>query len=295
MVQPAPTDRPRLPLRLAPIALAVAALASLGACKSKQVPEKISYRVNIAAPVIEGMSGDPQLGAKWQEQTQALAVLEGSRLLRDGEEIATVKFRSNQLRAEFEYPSATRPGALADGSWTLETATLCGTQSLPVKPEVPASADEDERLASGRAVTLDIDLLPPEYDQAELFIDWGTDGETRSLKVGELEIPAGTKSLTVFNRDCPATASVTVDGEEVGTWNSADPVSLISVQPGVCHSFQWIGYGDQGSGKVGVLAEQAVQKIPAAPDGFLEPAPTSISKTSTRHDRSELLRGSCPP
>jgi len=265
------------------------------ACKG-EIPEKLSYHFMIQPPLSPGQSEDMEGKRLWNEQNEQLEPLTRSTLLRNGEVLSPLEYDSFALRGDFEYPSSTLPSALLVGTWTVETPTLCGKQTLPLTPTIYGEPDRDEELRSGRTLSLNADLIAPDYEPAQLFIDWGEGNEGKTLKIGTLELPHDLSSLTVFNLDCPASAEVSVDGEVIGTWKQGDEVTLISLLPEPCYTFQWVAYGDNvASGNVGVLPKQAVQPLPGAPEAFLEPLPSSIDERSLETVFGEMLRAdSCP-
>jgi hypothetical protein len=256
-------------------------LALVSCARDAPAPSEYEFHLRVSLPLVR----DPSVSdAERSEQANALRDFDGSAVVLGDEAIGLLADEGNAMRLKFRRPATGAPDDVTQGL-ALDVPTVCGPHRIPLAATVQKMS---------KWYSVDGELVPPKFERGRAVIDWGGQAPTVPLKIGDFEVEHGKQRVTLLALGCELDVEITLGGEKIGVWTRKDPVVLVSVEPDVCYTFQWVGYGENiVSGNVGSLDNARVQAIPGEPAGFLEPAPSTIHGRSAARQQGELLRTEC--
>lgn len=230
--------------------------------------------------------------------TYRITELSGSELFLDGKPLGKLKPGSAKVSIEVEWsgPKA-EVRKVMNGTFTIGVTGACGSATLPVEgPPANWKAMSDGQLAKAMSydkklpVFLDV-KMPKTFP---VYVDWGNARGT--LLVGTTKVPPGTNKVPVVVEGCKSGLSVTLDGAPLGTIDLSAKGALVTLEPGVCHAHEEVGYGNQQATKPTVyFPAKPVLPMAEVPSYFLESAPSSVNLYAGTKGTltSELLRARC--
>jgi hypothetical protein len=250
-----------------------------------RLPDEIPYHAQLTEKDHSGSSG-------------AYPILkhEGATLLRDGKPVGVLKRESDgiSIHARWTGPKAELRATLG-GAFAMETEGLCGRFAAPVEGPPMWQAMSDSEVAkqikgTDHAFMLFLDAkLPENFD---VIVDWGA--VTGKLEVGKLVIAPGIKQTTVVTGGCDEPPVVRLNGREIGTLDRRMRGAIVTLEPGVCHAFQTVAYGDAKVAKPSEFFNEPVAALKEIPSYLLEGAPYSVKSYGGKGaTNTQLVRVPC--
>jgi len=275
---------PRFAPRFARALALLAVAAALVACA--KLPDPVPYRANVRE------KGGGSNG------TYRINELDGAELALDGQVLGKLSKDSSKVHVVLDW-SGPRADVkkVMNGTYTLALTGACGPFSHPVDGTPPLWRKMSERelvkaMGYEKKVPVFLELSMPKT--FPVYIDWG---KARGvLKIGAVTVEAGKANVAVVVEGCTAAPTVTLDGAPLGTIDLSAKGALVTLEPGVCHVHQQVGYGSQQATKPSVyFPAQAVLPLAELPPYFLQSAPSSLNlyAGSKGTVTSELLRARC--
>jgi hypothetical protein len=250
-----------------------------------RLPEEIPYHVQIT-----------EIDHKSSSGLYEIVTYEGAKLLRDGKPVGTLKRESDgiSLHGRWTGPKAELRATMA-GAFAMETEGICGPFAAPVE----GMPDNWLALTDGNiAKNINNDKEFRFYlrarlpERLEVIVDWGA--VTGKLEVGKLVIAPGTKKTSVVIGGCEEPPAVRLNGREIGTLDRRLAGSLITLEPGVCHAFQTVAYGDAKVARPSEFFKEPVAGLREIPGYVLEGAPYSVKSYGGKGATStQLVRVPC--
>lgn len=239
-----------------------------GAC-TPDVPDTLRYEIVLQALTTDREELDRYVG---------MSLLDA-----DGEELGTLSRRGGTLEASFEVPSERRPSRFRRGL-QLRADGPCGpfTHSLGEGgTATDQEMDSDEWVADqmDRAgeITLRFDFEEPEIDLIPMYVSWGG-VDTGVLRIGDMELPAGTDEAIIVTRGCNAPVSVRHEDRVLGELSLDAEQLFVGVDPDACHRFSAQRYSNRGGARRDdrFFVGSTVESLPSAIDFWLQPLPEEV-------------------
>lgn len=261
----------------------VALVASLSGCE--KLPDTVPYQANVLEK--DGTSG-----------VYRVKELEGKELLLNGQVLGKLQRDSSNIKLVLDWsgPKADNRKVMT-GTYSLALRGACGKVDHPLAGPPPLWREMSERklakaMKPDNKVPVFLDVTMPKT--FPVYVDWGNARGT--LKVGASEVELGKTSVDVVVAGCTSAPTVTLDGVALGTIDLSAKGALVTLEPGVCHVHEEVGYGNQQATKPSVYyPAQGVVALAALPAYFLKSAPSSLNlyAGSKGTVTSELLRARC--
>lgn len=257
--------------------------ASLAGCE--KLPETVPYQANVLEK--GGTSGI------YREKE-----LEGTELALDGRVLGKLKRDNTNIKVVLDWsgPKADVRKVMT-GTYTLALTGACGKVAHPVEGPPPLWREMSERklakaMKPDNKVPVFLDVTMPKT--FPVYIDWGK--ARGKLKIGAVDVAPGKTQVDVVTAGCTSSPAVTLDGATLGTIDLSAQGALVTLEPGVCHVHEEVGYGNQEATKPTVyFPAKSVLPLAALPTYFLESAPSSVNLYAGTKGTlmSELLRARC--
>jgi hypothetical protein len=261
--------------------LILAALAvALAACQ--KIPDEVPYEASI------GELKEP--GGPYR-----VSMLDGVTLTVNGQPVAKLARTTSEvsIEAKWKGPKSALHETL-QGRFALKGTGPCGPYEVPLESDAYFKTATDEQIAAAfdarNAIQPSLKLDMPA--RHTVFVDWGG-SQAKTVAVGSLSIASGTKEERLLAMGCKELPPVLVDGKQVGTLEPSAVAHLVTLEPGVCHVLQTIGYGNSETYAPTHLAALPVVSLKDTPMDVLEEGPKTVRVGGGGTSRTRLTREPC--
>ena len=205
----------------------------------------------------------------------------------EGNDLGRLKSYYAGIEVEFEVPSSQRPSQYLRGL-SVRYEGACGTIELPLGAArtiyTEETMDSNEwilekiqrrhRIEIGYVAT---DASTEKVSATPILISWGEAfGE---LQIGETTVPAGVEQTSVSLRGCAQSVPVRHGVQTIGELPHDFGQPFISVDPGACHRYTSMFYGELGTPRTETYEGAMVMNLPSRITDWLRPVPETIRVT----------------
>lgn len=250
-----------------------------------RLPEEIPYHVQITEKDHKSSSG-----------LYEIVTYEGAKLLRDGKAVGVLKRESDGISVHGRWtgPKAELRATMG-GAFAMEVDGICGPFAAPIEgmPDNWLSLTDGniaKKIKDEKEFRFYLHAQLPE--RLDVIVDWGA--VTGKLEVGKLVIAPGTKKTSVVTGGCDDPPVVRLNGREIGTLDRRMRGAIVTLEPGVCHAFQTVAYGDAKVARPSEFFNEPVAALKEIPSYLLEGAPYSVKSYGGKGaTNTQLVRVPC--